>query len=133
MDDLFYLGVKVILKNAKNKILLLQVQKTKRIFWELPGGRVQKNETEIQALMRELAEETGITSINNIQSLGVSLSKFRMQYSSDLNVGLIFSMWSAMVDDVDVTLTTPHVSYQWASVNQAKKLLKDAYGACEIK
>jgi|GEM_PF-1510629 len=34
--DLFWLGVKIILKNKDDHILLLKVQKKNETFWELP-------------------------------------------------------------------------------------------------
>jgi 8-oxo-dGTP pyrophosphatase MutT (NUDIX family) len=132
VEDLFYLGVKIFLKNSKNEILLLQLQKKDRSFWELPGGRVQKNETQEYALIRELQEETGITHLKQVQHLGMFRSKFRMQAVHDLNVGLIFSMFEGETDQIQVSLSGDHVAYQWASQEQAEKLLAGAYGDFKI-
>jgi len=52
----------------KNKILI-----TKRLnknflpgLWEFPGGKIEKNETAIQAIIREVKEETNLTVSNPI-------------------------------------------------------------------
>ncbi|WP_297845690.1 NUDIX domain-containing protein [Pseudomonas sp.] len=41
-----------------DRILFVRKRKAK---WNLPGGRVEQNETPLQAALREMAEETGMT------------------------------------------------------------------------
>lgn len=50
-----------ILKNEQNKILLLHRNKNDITQWELPGGKVENNETAEAAAIREIEEELGIT------------------------------------------------------------------------
>ena len=45
--------------NQKNEILLIH----RRGFWDLPKGKIEKNETAEQAAIREVIEETGLTSV----------------------------------------------------------------------
>ena len=127
-DDLFYLGVKVILKNPQNQILLLKVQRPKKSFWELPGGRVQKLETEVQAVYRELLEETGIKNIKNLKSIYLKRSDYRCKTFDEQDVGLIFSFFQASVDNSDVSLSVDHAEYAWVSIQEADQLLKNGYG-----
>ncbi|MHB1153931.1 MAG: NUDIX hydrolase [Eubacteriales bacterium] len=49
-------GAFVVICNY-NKILL--VKRTDAPLWDLPGGAIEKDETEIQAAIRETQEETG--------------------------------------------------------------------------
>lgn len=128
-DDLFFLGVKVILKNRQDQILLLKVQKSDESFWELPGGRVQKGETEVQAVYRELLEETGIVNIQNLQSIGLVRSFYRLKTFDQQDVGLIFSFFQATVDSSDVTLSPDHTDFVWVSRQKADELLEDGYGS----
>ena len=62
------LGVRAIIVNEKNEILL--VKHTYQDFWFLPGGGVKKGETFEQAIRRESIEETGY-NINTIELFGV--------------------------------------------------------------
>lgn len=45
-------------------------------FWELPGGKIEKNETAEEALCRELAEELGI-NVKEYQLLEVMEHNYR--------------------------------------------------------
>lgn len=48
----------VIIKD--NKVLLIKRTKKDSIYWVIPGGGVEKNETNEEALMRECEEELGV-------------------------------------------------------------------------
>ena len=73
----------------KNKILI-----TKRLnknflpgLWEFPGGKIEKNETAIQAIIREVKEETNLTVSNPI-----FLGNIKHKYSHfGVNISLFIS------------------------------------------
>ena len=54
-----------IIKDNVGRVLISKRNKNKKLadYWELPGGKIEKNESEIQALKRELFEELNITNI----------------------------------------------------------------------
>jgi len=46
-----------------NQVLIVRrKQKEGNLFWQFPGGVIEDEETEIQAVVREIEEETGIES-----------------------------------------------------------------------
>ena len=60
------IGVRGIV-TADNKILLCQNKANREIYWCLPGGRLEENESLRGGLQRELKEEFGIrTSIRHL-------------------------------------------------------------------
>ena len=53
--------VKVLFVNSNNEILLAYSHNS----YQFPGGHVEENETLIQAVKREVLEETGIILVND--------------------------------------------------------------------
>lgn len=51
-------AVSGLIRNSSGQVLLLESPKR---GWEIPGGQVEEGESLIQALEREMMEETGIT------------------------------------------------------------------------
>ena len=52
--------VSVIIINEKEEILLVQHRKANRLYWVLPGGRIEYGENFADCAVRELKEETNL-------------------------------------------------------------------------
>lgn len=65
MHSLTHVVVGIIV-NANNEILIAERPPGKSYhgFWEFPGGKIETNESILQALQRELFEELGINVIS---------------------------------------------------------------------
>ena len=66
MDRKLQVGVKCFIKNNEGKYLLLQRAVPYLAYdidckWDIPGGRINIGEPHLEALRREIAEETGMT------------------------------------------------------------------------
>ncbi|HEY1915801.1 MAG TPA: NUDIX domain-containing protein [Streptosporangiaceae bacterium] len=60
-DEVRIRCVGAIMRDAGGRLLLIQRgHEPGRGLWSLPGGRVEPGETDEQALIREVAEETGL-------------------------------------------------------------------------
>ena len=89
-EDTFHLGVKALIRNPNKEILLLEREsKFKKNYWDLPGGRLQKGESLLQTLKREIAEETGLNDLGNAQPFITVLTDIRIQNAQE-DVGLLF-------------------------------------------
>lgn len=53
-------GVRVIILDSKNRILMLKQCHEEREIWMVPGGAIEDGENAEQAAIREVKEETGI-------------------------------------------------------------------------
>ena len=49
-----------VIQNGAGEVLLLHRNTKMRCKWELPGGKIEKNESPKQVVRRELSEEIGI-------------------------------------------------------------------------
>ncbi|WP_425446062.1 NUDIX domain-containing protein [Dethiothermospora halolimnae] len=52
------------------QLLVLSFKDIKYPYYRLPGGGVEKGETSLQGCLREIKEETGITNLTFIRSVG---------------------------------------------------------------
>ncbi|MDC0093046.1 8-oxo-dGTP diphosphatase MutT [Alphaproteobacteria bacterium] len=71
------LVVSIALIDSNNKILISKRPNKKHLsgFWEFPGGKVEKNETPENAIIREVKEELNV-DINNKCIAPLSFSEF---------------------------------------------------------
>ena len=111
----FFVGVKAIVIKD-DKILLLK-DSSRPDFWDVPGGRIDDNETIEQTLLRELTEE--LPSHTN-PHIGELLNAYRIPGSIKDDLGLVLLFYRVDVDfDGEITLSSEHTGYEWLSLEDA--------------
>lgn len=132
-EDLFFLGIKGIIRNIKGEILLLKVntqkfsQENKLEYWDIPGGRIQVNDTTENTLRREIEEETGIKNVSNIILFSMVISNIRIPVENK-SFGLILSAYLCNIDEKEeIKISDEHTEYAWFEPVKASELLKIKY------
>jgi 8-oxo-dGTP diphosphatase len=131
-EDLFHLGIKAIIRNPEDKILLLkvnpaQLKNDRAAYWDIPGGRIERGETVEATLRREVKEETGLDHITAIRPFAMTLSNIRIPVEP-ADVGLILSAYICDVDDTTaIKLSPEHTDYAWYEPSDAAAMLQIKY------
>jgi 8-oxo-dGTP pyrophosphatase MutT (NUDIX family) len=132
-EDTFQLGVKALIMNAEQKILLLKVNVEKLTgysgvaYWDIPGGRIHRNSSVEETLKREVEEETGIKVIENIKPFAMVLSNIRIPVGSS-DCGLVLASYICTIrEPISVRLSEEHTEYDWVTVSKAAELLSYKY------
>ena len=122
MSDMWGLTARGICE-FNNKILLLKVRSKSSHDaekWEIPGGKVKKDEFFDQALKREFMEETGleisIDSLYNVVQNNYTACKTNEEIKS---IQLIMKV-SSKTDEVKIS--EEHTEWMWASLEKIKDL-----------
>ena len=118
MDTLFLIGPRATIYNTKtNKVLLLQRNDGNNV-WEIPGGKRENNENIVDALKREVKEETGLT-INEYKLVYVSpIFENHPFLKPYLNIGYL-----CFVDNSDIIISNEHLNYKWINVEELESFL----------
>lgn len=116
----FHLGVKTLIINPEKKLLLLERHHpSKKIYWDLPGGRLQQGEDILSALKREVNEETGLDDFNHVNHLTTVVSDIRISTQNG-SVGLIFSIFRQDLSFFfEPILSSEHVCFEWVFPSEA--------------
>lgn len=127
-EDYFHLGIKALILNPECKALLLKRHHpVKGGYWDIPGGRLQKGESELDTLLREVKEETGFDEIHEVHPFMMALTDIRIQ-ALQADVGLIFSFFLIKISEsFDPILSDEHVNFEWCTLQNAAEKLKKQY------
>ncbi|HEX4838968.1 MAG TPA: NUDIX domain-containing protein [Rhabdochlamydiaceae bacterium] len=129
IEDTFHLGVKALIQNHDNQLLVLRKkpkrpQDANRVMWDLPGGRIHRGESLEMALEREVFEETGLKNLSNKSFLTMALTPSRIPLVPH-DVGLILAVYLCpLKGDLDVQLSEEHLEFCWVLPEKAAELLK---------
>lgn len=127
--DSFHIGAKALIFNNENKVLLLERDHPiKKLYCDLPGGRVQKDESLTETLLRELREEIGLeVSAVAFHFFGMFLTNIRILVQEE-SVGLIFAIFTCHIsNEFHPVLSKEHISFEWLDPLQASSKLKSQY------
>ncbi len=101
-----------------SEFLLLR---NKRGFWGFPQGHKEKGENEIQTLLREVQEETGIIQLDIHQYIGKIQYKY---YRADgIRSEKEVRFYYATTPIREVTISNEHEGFKWSTYLEALSLL----------
>lgn len=122
----FYVGVKgVIVRDGKVLVLHTNAQHDDRgDRWEMPGGRINADESIKQTLERELREE--LPNITEIK-IGeiVEAHRIHKDIEADKSLVLVYYRVQAKFSG-QPELSEEHTDYEWADKASIKELVQDA-------
>ncbi|MCA9332847.1 NUDIX domain-containing protein [Candidatus Saccharibacteria bacterium] len=122
-EKLFNVGCKAVIVKD-NKVLIV---KNTKGFWEVPGGRIDANESIEEALHRELREE-----LPNIKAIVLDrvLDARRLHKDIKEDVSLVLVFYKVDADfDGEPALSHEHQDHMWATKKDALELV---YDTCKV-
>lgn len=120
--NLLQVGVKILLKNEEGKYLLIRrsLEKYPEVKgrWDIVGGRIDPNETLLDALKREVKEETGLEIIDTPQL--VAAQDIMIKEKAKHVVRLTYS-GKTKGDKISLDLSENDM-YRWLSWDELKSM-----------
>lgn len=121
----FYVGIKgVIIHDDKVLLLRANVNEGRPDMWEVPGGRIDGEETMPQTLERELREE--LLNIQDIRIGGI-LHATRLPWITDgvNSLALVFFQVNATFEGAPL-ISNEHMDWKWCTLDEARELTNDS-------
>ena len=104
--------------NSSNLILLLHYGNG---HWDFPKGNIEVNETQIQAAVRELEEETGINRFRLVPGFKETLVYNYKKKSAQVAKTVTFYLGITTISKV--VLSSEHIGYVWLTYQESVKIL----------
>ena len=131
-------GAIVFYQNPDNKIEYLLLQHNKN-YWNFPKGLIEKNESEIETVKREIQEETEVGEIEIIPGFKV-VDKYFYRVPKDHPVTekrgkavfKIVVFYLVKVETKEVKISWEHSGYEWLDFEGAVERLKKYKGSQRI-
>ena len=122
MIDRINVLVFIFTKTPSFRVLLMKRKPEKGGFWQPVSGGIERNETPLQALEREVIEETGIKSYERIVDL-----EYTFAHNTEKD-GVLMKMrdicYAVEVKRMlKITLSDEHLEYIWCDLKDCMKYL----------
>ena len=111
-------GAVVFFKSIQTKYLLLQYEAG---HWDFVKGNVELNESEVETVLRELREETGIVASQVIGGFREQIQYFYRRQGETIQKEVVFYLIQA--DTERVELSFEHVGSEWLDYQHALERL----------
>ncbi len=121
----------VVYREAASGRMYLLLQNAGR--WDFPKGGVEKGESELQTVLREVKEETGLNEVKIVHGFRKVIEYFYRRSGKNVHKQVVYLL--AVTDDETVKISFEHQGYGWfdyrdaldkASYDNSKVTLKEA-------
>lgn len=124
--DFYQVSLKLILKNDKNEMLILKARDNGAFagFYDLPGGRIDDNEFDVDLLKimkREVTEEIGNVEVSIIPK-PVATGRARLiklDYKGD-PLRVLYIFYEAHYQGGEIVISEEHTGYKWIKLTEVK-------------
>lgn len=107
-------GAVVFKRNGEVKYLLLHYEAG---HWDYVKGQVEPHESEMETVLRELQEETGITEASFLEGFREVIGYFYRREGKTVNKEVIFYLVESR--ESEVRLSYEHIGFEWLSYEKA--------------
>jgi len=95
--------------------------RAKKDYWDFPKGHMEKGESEIETLKREIKEETGLENIKVAKGFREEIRYFFKFQGKNILKFVVFYLVEA--DRKNIKISFEHKGYQWLEYKEALKTL----------
>jgi len=106
-------------KEGELKFLLLHYPGTKKDYWGLVKGHMEKGEKELDTLTRETTEETGIKELSVLPNFRKEIRYFFQFKERKIFKRVIFYL--VETKEAEVEISDEHIGYAWLNFEEALK------------
>ena len=112
-----------LVKNTDNKYLFI-----KRFgIWDLPKGKVELNESLIEAAIREVSEETGVRGLRICEQIQTTNHIYKLEDILILKCTYWYLMETIFNDETTPQIKEGITEVAWLTTKQSKKSLASSY------
>ncbi|MEM4598137.1 MAG: NUDIX domain-containing protein [Candidatus Diapherotrites archaeon] len=87
--------------------------------WDFPKGHIEKGESEQEAMLRELQEETGLSGVNILDGFSERINYFFTENREKIKKDVVFFLVESKTKNI--RLSDEHVGYEWLPYEEAFK------------
>jgi len=132
-EQKFHVGIKALILNENNEILLLRINPKELKgnnpeHWDLPGGRIEEDDSIEATLVKEIEEELGTRDVEIIEHFDTLISNMKVPLENE-TVGLMLIVYKCKLPDnsMKFRLSSENLEYRWATIDETEELLKVKY------
>ncbi len=111
-------GVKALIFNKEDKVLLLKCvcRENSGKYWDMPGGRIEGNESLLNNLKREIFEETGLKTVKFGEVVAVQ------EFLHDNKHIVRLTYVARVTSKKPLKLSEEHSEYKWFDLIELSRL-----------
>ena len=112
-----------LVRNNKKEILFIR----RNSKWDLPKGKIEKNETHREAAIREVEEETGVENLEIKKFLATTYHVFKRNDKFKLKITYWYEMYTDYSGPLKPQENEGIKKVRWKNFEKSQKALRDSY------